>query len=189
MQKPSVQAPAKDEIDVVIFGPGFGGKSSLIHIGDGEWIVIDSCIDNTSSQPAALAFFEHIGVDPAVAVRLICASHRHDDHVGGISKIVEVCKNADFACSMALSSGEFVELASVYNRNRALIQPSGSSEMYDVLSLLEKRGQIPLRVTGGLPFYNRPHLDNRFDSNSRRCLLQTLNCTCSLRRWPRFIPR
>jgi len=56
VQKPLVQNPAKDEIDVVVVGPGFG-ESILLHIGDGDWIVVDSCLDSYAGRPAALVFF------------------------------------------------------------------------------------------------------------------------------------
>jgi hypothetical protein len=129
VQKPLLQNPDKDEIDVVVVGPGFG-ESILVHIGDGDWIIVDSCLDSSSDRPAALVFFEYIGVDPTTAVKLICASHWHDDHVGGIADLVQVCTGAEFACSAALNRGEFVELASIYNRNRTLIQPSLSIAMW-----------------------------------------------------------
>jgi Metallo-beta-lactamase superfamily len=160
VQKSLLQAPNKDEIDVAVVGPGFG-ESILVHIGDGDWIIVDSCIDSSSDRPAALVFFEHIEVDPTSAVKLICASHWHDDHVGGIEGLMQVCNKAEFACSAALNRGEFVELASIYGRNPTLIQPSGPSEMYNVLSFLEQKRRIPIRVLGGLPFFNRPHRDAR----------------------------
>jgi hypothetical protein len=156
VQKTLLQNPDKDEIDVVVVGPGFG-ESILVHIGDGDWIIVDSCLDSSSNRPAALVFFEHIGVEPTTAVKLICASHWHDDHVGGIADLFQACASAEFACSAALNRGEFVELASIYNRNQTLIQPSGPSEMYNVFSRLEQKRQIPLRVVGGLPFFGRPH--------------------------------
>ena len=113
-------------------------------------------------DPQHWFFFEHIGVNPATAVKLVCASHWHDDHIGGIADLVQVCERADFACSAALNRGEFVQLASIYNRNQTLIQPAGPSEMYDVFSSLERQRQIPLRVMAGLPFFSRPHSDSRF---------------------------
>jgi Metallo-beta-lactamase superfamily len=160
VQKPLLQIPAENEIDVVVVGPGFG-ESILIHIGDGDWIIVDSCLDSSSDRPAALVFFEHIGVDPKRAVKLICASHWHDDHVGGIADLIQACGSAEFACSAALNRSEFVELASIYNQNRTLIQPSGPSEMYNVLSLLEQKRKPPLRVVAGLPFFRRTHGDVR----------------------------
>jgi hypothetical protein len=160
VQKPLLQIPDKNEIDVVVIVPGFG-ESILVHIGDGDWIIVDSCLDSSSGRPAALVYFEHIGVDPKMAVKLICASHWHDDHVGGIADLVQACGSAEFACSAALNRGEFVELASIYNRNWTLIQPSGPSEMYNVLFRLEQKRQTPLRVVGGLPFFRRPNSDAR----------------------------
>jgi len=37
-----MQKPEKDEIEVSIFGPGYG-ECIVIHIGNNEWVVID-CI-------------------------------------------------------------------------------------------------------------------------------------------------
>jgi hypothetical protein len=162
VQKSQFQKPAKDEIDVVVIGPGFG-ESILIHIGDGDWIIVDSCLDSSSDRPAALVFLDNIGVDARTAVKLICASHWHDDHVGGLADLVQTCESANFACSVALNRTEFVQLASLYSQNRTLIQPAGPSEMYNVLSLLdEQKRPVPLRVMGGLPFFTRPHDDARF---------------------------
>src|SRR5262249_40499519 len=50
-----LQIPDNSEIDVVVVGPGFG-ECILIHIGDGDWIIVDSCLDNSSGRPAALFF-------------------------------------------------------------------------------------------------------------------------------------
>jgi len=36
--------PEADVVEVSIFGPG-KGESVLIHLGNGKWIMIDSCID------------------------------------------------------------------------------------------------------------------------------------------------
>lgn len=157
VQNLAMQNPAKDEIDVVVIGPGFG-ECILIHIGAGEWIVIDSCVDSSSERPAAIVYLEKIGVDPSQAVKLVCASHWHDDHVGAMAELVGACTAADFACSAALSRSEFVELASVLNRNLSLIQPAGPTEIYNVLNILEQRRQVPLRVVANLPFFRRPEL-------------------------------
>src|SRR5262249_14986688 len=54
--------PAADELEVTVFGPGFG-ECIVAHLGHDRWIVIDSCIDSRSDKPAVLAYFEHIGVD------------------------------------------------------------------------------------------------------------------------------
>ena len=68
---PSRNSPESDEIEVNIFGPGYG-ECVLIHIGNGKWVVVDSCVDR-DSQPAALTYLRSIGSDPSEAVCLIIA--------------------------------------------------------------------------------------------------------------------
>src|SRR6187399_53781 len=71
--------PADSDIEVSIFGPGFG-ECIIVHIGGGRWIVIDSCVDRSRGIPACLGYFQDIGVDP-LTVELILVTHWHDDHV------------------------------------------------------------------------------------------------------------
>lgn len=77
------KAPAPDQIEISVFGPGFG-ECVLVHLGEGHWIIVDSCMNRTVRKPAALAYFDEIGIDPAAAVEAVVATHWHDDHVSGI---------------------------------------------------------------------------------------------------------
>ena len=89
-----------DQIEVNLFGPGFG-ECAVIHVGENNWIIIDSCVSGREHNPAALAYLESEGVDASVAVRCVIASHWHDDHVKGLSKVVKHCISADFCLSGA----------------------------------------------------------------------------------------
>lgn len=40
--------PAADEIEFSLFGPGYG-EAVAVHLGDGTWLLIDSCIDPDST--------------------------------------------------------------------------------------------------------------------------------------------
>ena len=71
-----------DQIEVTVIGPGFG-ESIVIHVGSNQWVVVDSCLDSRTGAPAALTYLNTLGVDPSVGVKLIVASHWHDDHIGG----------------------------------------------------------------------------------------------------------
>jgi glyoxylase-like metal-dependent hydrolase (beta-lactamase superfamily II) len=82
-----VSLPSREEIDVVVLGPGFG-ECILIHIGEGDWIVFDSCLQSGTDRSAALVYLDSIGVKPETAIKLICASHWHDDHVGGLARLL-----------------------------------------------------------------------------------------------------
>ena len=52
-------------------------------------------------QPA-LEYLQRIGHNPASSVRLIVATHWHDDHIRGLAEVVRTCAAADFYCSSAL---------------------------------------------------------------------------------------
>jgi glyoxylase-like metal-dependent hydrolase (beta-lactamase superfamily II) len=90
---------------VLLFGPGYG-ECILVHLGGGNWLLVDSCIDQRSGEQPALEYLGRIGMDPAACVRLIVATHWHDDHVRGLARVVARCREARFACSAALRARE-----------------------------------------------------------------------------------
>lgn len=105
--------PTPTELEISVFGPGYG-ESVLVHVGHGRWVAIDSCIDPKSKRPRALDYLEEIGVDPATAVDFLLASHWHDDHVRGISELLQACESAVFSCAQALTNKEFLQLAALF---------------------------------------------------------------------------
>jgi glyoxylase-like metal-dependent hydrolase (beta-lactamase superfamily II) len=70
-------------------------------VSHGRWIIVDSCIDGTSRGPKPLDYLNKIGVDVTSAVEVVVATHWHDDHVRGISKILQACQSAIFCCAGA----------------------------------------------------------------------------------------
>jgi hypothetical protein len=130
--------PAQDEAQINIFGPGFG-ECILIHAGFNEWIVIDSCVDSESGRPAALVYLESLGIDPETAVKFVLCTHWHDDHIGGIAELLLACKNAEFACSSALTQIEFLEAVQIFNKRPLIIDSSGLSEIQKVFVILRSR--------------------------------------------------
>jgi beta-lactamase superfamily II metal-dependent hydrolase len=138
-----MKAVRSDEIEISIFGPGYG-ESVVIHLGLGQWAIVDSCRDPKTRAIAPLDYLTKIGVDPSASVRLIVATHWHDDHVRGLSEVVEACKSADFVCASALTKAEFVTMVTRYEE-ASPNTPSGSGvrELYRVLRRLsENRRQI-----------------------------------------------
>ena len=98
--------PAADQFELSVFGPGFG-ECALVHIAHGVWTIVDSCIDpGDPSTCVPEAYLRAIGVD-LQQVQLIIATHWHDDHVKGISRMVEICREAKFSCALALLQNEF----------------------------------------------------------------------------------
>jgi len=133
--------PDQNKIQVIIFGPGFG-ECILIHIGDHGWIIIDSCL-NDSKEPAGLAYLSSIGVDVEKNIKLIVATHWHDDHIKGLFKTLEVAKSANFAMSSAMNHKEFLAFLIAYDRQPNMKIGRGGTEIIKCLRLITSRGKVP----------------------------------------------
>lgn len=129
--------PQYDEIEISVFGPGYG-ESVLIHLGQHEWMVVDSCVDALSGQPAPIQYLQNLGVNPAETVKLVVATHWHDDHIRGIGNIFRTCDNAQFVCSAALRSQEFLTLVTAAS-TRSMMTSSGVQEFAQILDTLQER--------------------------------------------------
>lgn len=99
--------PEQDEVEVSIFGPG-KGESIAVHVGNGEWLIVDSCVDQRSNEIPVLQYLERIGVDVSADVRLVVGTHAHDDHIAGLASVFDACRSAQFVCSSALTKEEFL---------------------------------------------------------------------------------
>ena len=132
--------PGRGEVEVSVFGPGYG-ECILIHAGDGDWIIVDSCIDVATRQAVAVDYLSRIGVDPSRAVRLVVATHWHDDHVRGMAATVDACQDARFVCSDALNTREFLTLLKAFASRPMAVNGSGLQELDGVVRLLETRAR------------------------------------------------
>jgi hypothetical protein len=129
-------------VEVSLFGPGYG-ECVIVGLND-TWIIVDSCIDE-HGEPAALSYLRSIGVDPATLVRFVIATHWHDDHVRGLATVLKECKEAQFICSAALSTREFLTLASMKDtsgRTGSSKVSAGVQELADILHILETRTNL-----------------------------------------------
>ena len=139
MPKPHQVPPNPDELEISIFGPG-KGECVLLHIGDNEWCVIDSCIARGRTGPLALEYLSQFP-NAVENVRLVLATHWHDDHINGLATILRAAHSAEFCCSVALKQDEFLTL--VESSAQALTGKSGVEEFSRVLEELKARGPIP----------------------------------------------
>mgnify|MGYP001039830099 CR=1 FL=1 len=137
MERIADSRPAANQVEVSVFGPGYG-ESIVIHVGNNDWIIVDSCINPSSGKPAPLEYLERIGVDPATSVSLIVATHWHDDHIRGLSRVFLACQRSDFSCSVALKERQFLALVQACG-TRHMMSSSGVDEFYEILSAMEKR--------------------------------------------------
>src|SRR6185437_14245552 len=135
--------PSPNQIEVSLFGPGYG-ESIVFHLPGGYWVVVDSCVRPNSKRSAPLEYLELLGVDMATRVALIVASHWHDDHVRGLAELVSQCRSASFACANALCQNEFLTLVARHQQQRTIEMGSGVSEMAATFDML--RGRQPMVV-------------------------------------------
>lgn len=131
-----MQPPDPDELEVSIFGPGYG-ECVVIHLGDGMWGIVDSCVDKETSENAAVQYLTDLGVAPD-QVEFIVATHWHDDHISGISLAVEQYPSASLFLSDAVASDEFLVLTQVFDEP-SILSRSGVSEMRRVIEILTER--------------------------------------------------
>ena len=132
--------PQDDEIELTLFGPGYG-ESIALHVGGGAWVLVDSCLDKDGT-PRSLRYLESLGLDPASAVVLIVATHWHDDHIRGMARLVEACGEADFCCSVVLRQEEFLSVVGALEARPFSDAGSGVREIHSVFS---RRGDAASR--------------------------------------------
>jgi beta-lactamase superfamily II metal-dependent hydrolase len=135
------QAPADRQIEVSVFGPGYG-ECVVAHLGNNDWVVIDSCMEHRSKRAVALEYLETLGIDIASAVRLVVATHWDDDHILGLAEICRASATAKFVCSGAMTSEQFQSILATWRLRSFLPGGSGVDEMDSVLQVLEGRGAV-----------------------------------------------
>lgn len=142
--------PADDEFELSVFGPGMG-ECLIAHLGNADWLVIDSCRYPGTKTPVAIAYLEALGIEPGEAVKRILATHWHDDHIQGLGDLVRRCPKAEFAMSAALEQSQFCQLVlQVEERNKHVSASSSATEFADILDQFLLRGtQPPTSVSDG----------------------------------------
>ena len=134
--------PQPSEVEVSLFGPGYG-ECVVVHLGAGEWLVVDSCQwrkgeGGEYEQAAPVAYLRRLGVDIASQVKMVVASHWHDDHIRGLSGVVEAAMGASFFCAAALTREEFLTLVFAHEPG-AMMKSSGIREFARVLEVGKER--------------------------------------------------
>lgn len=141
-------APAADEVEVSIFGPGIG-ECIVLHIGAGEWVIVDSCIDRMTRRPVALDYLGELNIDVSQAIKLVVITHWHDDHIQGASRVLRDAPAAAISCSAALTSRDFLEM--VAGAASTLMESPGTGEFREILKVVEERVAAPARLGSAAP--------------------------------------
>lgn len=132
-------APASDEIEVTVIGPGFG-EAVIVHIGQGKWFIVDSCAKSTSADPEPLTYLKSIGVsfDQVFAVFI---THWDDDHCKGIAKIAEECSNAKLVMAKTFVEKDFFAFSTAFNSPMTTKVRAGTKEILKVVQECSKTGR------------------------------------------------
>ena len=147
--------PGSDQIELTVFGPGYG-ECCVIHLGENNWIVVDSCINSETKNPASVDYLKSIQVDPK-HVGFVVATHWHDDHVRGMAAQLAVFDHARFCSSSALTNSEFLTTVVAYEERHNIAGGSGVSELSKVLEILKSRsGSSPVRAAPGRTIMSLP---------------------------------
>lgn len=158
---PSRQSPPDPhELEISVIGPG-RGECVVVHLGDNEWCIVDSCMARTYNEPVAIEYLRSFNNDALNGVKLIVATHWHDDHIRGLAQMLEVLPDACFSCSAALDTQNFALLLEV--AEESLQESSGVDEFRRIRDLLIERG----KATGTAKKLVSPQL-----AIQNRCLLR-----------------
>lgn len=128
--------PKLDELEVSIIGPG-RGECVIVHLGGNVWCIVDSCIARGHSEPVAVEYLNSFENGALRRVRLIVATHWHDDHIRGLASMFRQMPDAHFVCSQALNTDQFLTLVESVG---ATIQGlSGVDEFASIFKILLER--------------------------------------------------
>ena len=138
-------APKRESLEVSVFGPGFG-ECVALHYGEGRWIVIDSCVDKVERRPAALVYFDEIGVDPSDAISHVIITHPDNDHISGAAELFRQCSSAKLVLPVVFSRSEMAAYAAFFYRDDTSELTRATSEYVEMLKELALRNSKPMFI-------------------------------------------
>lgn len=165
-------APAPDEIEVSVFGPG-KGECIVLHVGGGRWVVVDSCVEPGDSWSVAERYLRGLGVALESAVDMIVATHWHDDHIHGIARLLEQCEAAQFSCSAAMSRTEFWQYVLQMGTGSLATEGAKVREFTRILAILQSEHRLPLRAATESSDLRSWHASQM--PHGERCVLRSLS--------------
>lgn len=143
---PNYELPNANQLEISLFGPGYG-ECLVVHYGNGLWFTVDSCLEDDRRTPSALAYLNHLGVDPAKRVTFNVITHPDGDHIGGINTLFSACSSARLVCPTALTEKEMVSYNAYYSMTDPTPLTQTTREICDVLALsFDRPPNIPLYV-------------------------------------------
>ncbi len=132
------EPPTADEIEITLLGRGFG-ESVVLHLCDGDWVVIDSLLDKRRLC-APLEYLQGLGVAPD-HIHTVLATHFHDDHIGGISQLYDAAKSAKLAMSLPKTARELYTYLSANAVGGIGKISSGVDELAKLVQIRKSQGR------------------------------------------------
>ena len=106
------KSPGINEIELSVFGRGYG-ECLVISCGSKEFIVVDSFKNSETGNPIALDYLETMGIS-SNAIKQIVLTHWHQDHITGISEILQKASpDAKLVISPIIKKEKFYEYISI----------------------------------------------------------------------------
>ncbi len=146
--------PNKDEFEISIIGPG-RGECVIVHLGNNEWCVVDSCVPRGSSKSVAIEYLSSFKNGALDRVRLIVATHWHDDHIHGLASILRQVPTASFCCSAALNTENFFALVGIAETGGQ--RNSGVDEFVSILETMAEKTTTPQAKRRATPMWATEH--------------------------------
>lgn len=157
--------PSQDTFEITIIGTGGGyGESCIIHLGNKNWVIIDSCSDLKTKHPLPLDYLEKIGVNVQSDIKLIVCSHWHDDHIRGISKILKLSESALFSYAKNLNGNKFFQMLGLDNNKES--QTSRTKEFNSCLETIDIREEINKSIVCKTSYPDRLLFATEFNEES-----------------------
>lgn len=151
------ELPANDVAEISLFGTGGGyGESLVIHLGNQNWIVTDSCCDPETGQSLPLQYLKNIGIQ-VQDVKLIVCTHWHDDHIRGLSQLVETYPHAATSFSWCHKAFDLALLIELDHIAGVQCKQPATKELKKSLESLQKRAA----ANGAGKWINRVPAPNR----------------------------
>lgn len=153
----TISAPDIDEFEITTIGAGtVAGEAIVLHLGNGKWAIIDSCMVGDKILP--LYYLNKIGVDTN-NVELIICTHWHTDHIQGLSTIINQCPNARFYIAKVGDKDTFLRYVLERNCNNEYPFRGRWKEFKNCLEVLANRKQRPRYAAIDTELYSDPLLN------------------------------
>jgi len=137
--------PGADIAEITLLGTGGGyGESCVIHYGNDYWVVVDSCIDPKTKESLPLKYLQDLGVNVSADVKMILCTHWHNDHILGLSQLLEQATSAEFSFAKTLHKRQFLYWVSLdYQKLKDEQSIASTTEFVDCLKIAKQR-QTPV---------------------------------------------